>query len=99
MDNEEKFKRLSDRLWFEHKTHYEGKKKIKRGQNSYKKSHSNVDFDLKHDSKKEPWEGDSQRGVGKKVTGCIQKETLDLKHNGRGGEKGFLQKELWDGDS
>ncbi|GFQ93292.1 hypothetical protein TNCT_323051 [Trichonephila clavata] len=57
---------------------------MKRGQNSYKKSHSKVDFDLKQDSEKEPWEGDAQRGVGEKGTGCIQKEPLDLKHNRRG---------------
>ncbi|GFR27795.1 hypothetical protein TNCT_566171 [Trichonephila clavata] len=73
---------------------HEGKKKMKRGQNSYKKSHSKVDFDLKQDSEKEPW--DSQRGVRGKGTECIQKEPLDLKHNGRGGEKGILQKEPWD---
>ncbi|GFQ65889.1 hypothetical protein TNCT_136851 [Trichonephila clavata] len=74
---------------------HEGKKKMKRGQNSYKKSHSKVDFDLKQDSEKEPW--DSQRGVGEKEIGWIQKEPWD--HNGRGGEKGILQKELGDGDS
>ncbi|GFQ83474.1 hypothetical protein TNCT_391501 [Trichonephila clavata] len=71
----------------------EGKKKMKRGQNSYKKRQ--VDFDLKQDSEKEPW--DSQRGVGEKEIGWIQKEPLD--HNWRGGEKGILQKELGDGDS
>ncbi|GFR23065.1 hypothetical protein TNCT_694611 [Trichonephila clavata] len=71
----------------------EGKKKMKRGQNSYKKSQ--VDFDLKQESEKEPW--DSQSGGGEKEIGWIQKESWD--HNGRGGEKGILQKELGDGDS
>ncbi|GFR05839.1 cysteine and histidine-rich domain-containing protein 1 [Trichonephila clavata] len=55
-------------------------------------SHSKVD--LKHEREKEPW--DSQRGVGEKETGWIQKELLDLKHNGMGGEKGIRQKEQLD---
>ncbi|GFR03179.1 hypothetical protein TNCT_340771 [Trichonephila clavata] len=65
---------------------------MKRGQNSYKKSHSKVD--LKHETEKEPW--DSQRGVGEKGIGWIQNELLDLKHNGMGGEKGIRQKEQLD---
>ncbi|GFQ99518.1 hypothetical protein TNCT_445141 [Trichonephila clavata] len=54
--------RRSDQLCFiggwEHKMQQEGKKKMKRGQNSYKKSQ----VDLKQES--EPW--DSQAGEGKK---------------------------------
>ncbi|GFQ68256.1 hypothetical protein TNCT_12221 [Trichonephila clavata] len=54
--------RRSDQLCFiggwEHKMQQEGKKKMKRGQNSYKKSQ----VDLKQES--EPW--DSQRWGGEK---------------------------------
>ncbi|GFQ66213.1 hypothetical protein TNCT_69821 [Trichonephila clavata] len=74
--------RRSDQLCFiggwEHKMQQEGKKKMKRGQNSYKKSQ----VDLKQESEKEPW--DSQRGGGEKEIGWIQKESWD--HNERGGD-------------
>ncbi|GFR31872.1 hypothetical protein TNCT_601501 [Trichonephila clavata] len=70
--------RRSDQLCFiggwEHKMQQEGKKKMKRGQNSYKKSQ----VDLKQESEKEPW--DSQCGGGEKEMGWIQKESWD--HNG-----------------
>ncbi|GFR05550.1 hypothetical protein TNCT_556311 [Trichonephila clavata] len=66
---EGEFRRL-DQLCFiggwEHKMQQEGKKKMKRGQNSYKKSQ----VDLKQES--EPW--DSQCGGGEKEMGWIQKE-------------------------
>ncbi|GFQ69627.1 hypothetical protein TNCT_31751 [Trichonephila clavata] len=79
--------RRSDQLCFiggwEHKMQQEGKKKMKRGQNSYKKSQ----VDLKQES--EPW--DSQCGGGEKEMGWIQKEPWD--------REGILQKELGDGDS
>ncbi|GFR07363.1 hypothetical protein TNCT_429841 [Trichonephila clavata] len=65
---------------------------MKRGQNSYKKSHSKVDFDLKHDSEKELWEGDSKRGVGEKGTGFIQKELLDLNTTGGEMKRGFYKR-------
>ncbi|GFR22897.1 hypothetical protein TNCT_694311 [Trichonephila clavata] len=91
--------RRSDQLCFiggwEHKMQQEGKKKMKRGQNSYKKSQ----VDLKQES--EPWDSqagggkrdgmDSKRAVGPQREGILQKEL------GEGdSEKGIRQKEPWD---
>ncbi|GFQ89076.1 hypothetical protein TNCT_738921 [Trichonephila clavata] len=92
--------RRSDQLCFiggwEHKMQQEGKKKMKRGQNSYKKSQ----VDLKQESEAV---GLSMRGRGKR-DGWIQKESWDHNEGGdstkgaRGGdsEKGIRQKEPWD---
>ncbi|GFR25430.1 hypothetical protein TNCT_570061 [Trichonephila clavata] len=91
--------RRSDQLCFiggwEHKMQQEGKKKMKRGQNSYKKSQ----VDLKQES--EPW--DSQCGEGKKRWDGFKKSRGtttrgDSTKGARGGdsEKGIRQKEPWD---
>ncbi|GFR08706.1 hypothetical protein TNCT_38161 [Trichonephila clavata] len=81
--------RRSDQLCFiggwEHKMQQEGKKKMKRGQNSYKKSQ----VDLKQES--EPW--DSQCGEGKKRWMDSKRawtQRGDLKGEGRDG--GFDKK-------
>ncbi|GFR25974.1 hypothetical protein TNCT_138141 [Trichonephila clavata] len=75
--------RRSDQLCciggWEHKMQQEGKKKMKRGQNSYKKSQ----VDLKQES--EPW--DSQAGEGKKRWDGFKKSRGTT-------TRGILQKEL-----